>query len=290
MNASLRGRAHALLVASVGCLVLFAAAGCKVEEPLPGTGKCPLTGEKGKPSISPVQAGALTVETNLPAPDWWNGDTPDTIVDGFEYCLAANIANRLGLDKIRVVHVAFEALVAGHTRNYDLALSQLSITEPRKKVVEFSVPYYASNVAALVKRGVKVDSSNVRDLRIGVQGGTTGAAFVQTKIKPKTPALVFSDSAEMFTSLLAGQIDVVITDTAILMAQAKASHGRFYVAGQYETGEFYGAMFPKGSKNVAAINAAIQALDKDGTIAMLSDKYLVPGLGADPNKLPNLGL
>src|SRR5262245_36693398 len=69
-------------------------------------GNCELTGKKGAFPIVPVQAGQLTVQAYLPAPGWWNGDTPDTIKDGFEYCMAANIAYRGGLDKIVVISAA----------------------------------------------------------------------------------------------------------------------------------------------------------------------------------------
>jgi len=63
-------------------------------------GKCELTGEKGSIPLTPAKAGQLTVEVSLPAPGWWNGDTPETIADGYEYCMAANIAHRAGFDKL----------------------------------------------------------------------------------------------------------------------------------------------------------------------------------------------
>ena len=134
--------------------------------------------------MTPAIAGQLTVEVNLPAPGFWNGDTPDTIKDGFEYCMAANIANRLGLDKVGVVNVAWDALVAGQTKNYDLALSQATITDERKKVVDFSVPYFSSDIGVLVKKGTAVDAASIKGLRIGVQQATTGATFVDEKLQP----------------------------------------------------------------------------------------------------------
>jgi Bacterial extracellular solute-binding proteins, family 3 len=79
------------------------------------------------------------VVTNLRSTGWRNGDTPDTIADGYEYCLGANIAYRAGLEKVKVVNVPFEAIVAGRVKDFDLALAQISITEPRKKVVDFWV-------------------------------------------------------------------------------------------------------------------------------------------------------
>src|SRR5262249_10910785 len=118
-------------------------------------GNCEVTGQKGQFPLTPAVAGQLTVEVNLPAPGWWNGDTPDTIKDGYEYCMAANIAHRAGLDKVQVVNVAWDALVAGQTKAFDLALSQISITDERKKVVDFSVPYFSSDIGILVNKGLK---------------------------------------------------------------------------------------------------------------------------------------
>ena len=164
-------------------------------------GNCELYGQKGQVAMTPAIPGQLTVEVNLPAPGFWNGDTPETIKDGFEYCMAANIANRLGLDKVGVVNVAWDALVAGQTKNYDLALSQATITDERKKVVDFSVPYFSSDIGVLVKKGTAVDAASIKGLRIGVQQATTGATFVDEKLKPTTPAKVFPDTTSMFTAL-----------------------------------------------------------------------------------------
>jgi polar amino acid transport system substrate-binding protein len=245
-------------------------------------GKCELTGEKGSIPLTPAKPGQLTVEVSLPAPGWWNGDTVESIADGYEYCMAANIAHRAGFDKLEVVNVGWDALVTGQTKDFDLALSEISITDERKKVVDFSVPYFSSDIGVLVKKGTKVDADSIKGMRIGAQQATTGAAFVDEKLKPTTPASVYPDQGSMFTALQAGQIDVAMTDTSIILAQAGASNGQQEVVGQYATGETYGALYPKGSKNGATIDKIIQALIDDGTLKMLSAKYLTPAWGADP--------
>lgn len=249
-------------------------------------GNCDVGGKKGEFSITPAVAGQLTYETNLPAPGWNNGDTPDAIKDGYEYCLAANIAWRLGLDKVKVVNVDFDALVAGNTKDFDIALSQISITDKRKEVVAFSTAYFDSDVGVLAKKGKKVDSGDIKGLRIGVQQGTTGADYVADTLKPKTPAKVFPDTPSMFTALMANQIDVAMTDTAIVLGQAAESKGKMAVVGQYKTGEQYGALFPKNSANAATLNKVIAALIADGTTKKLSAKYLAASWGADPTKIP----
>ncbi len=249
-------------------------------------GNCELTGTKGSIPMTPAEAGRLTVEVNLPAPGWWNGDTPDTIKDGYEYCMSANIANRAGLGTVKVVNVAWDALVAGQTKDFDLALSEISITDERKKVVDFSVPYFHSDIGVLVRKGQAIDENSIKSLRIGVQTATTGADFVTGKLKPAQQVKQFPDTPSMWAALAANQIDVAMTDTAIVLAQAGASNGTQVVVGQYSTGETYGALYPKGSANEATLDKIIQALIDDGTLAKLSAKYLAAAWGADPTTVP----
>jgi polar amino acid transport system substrate-binding protein len=107
-------------------------------------GNCELSGKKGSiPITNPAKAGEFTVVASLPAPIWWNGDTPETIKDGMEYCFAAEIAWRAGYDKFELVNVGWDPLVTGQVTDFDLAISEISITDERKKVVDFSVPYFS---------------------------------------------------------------------------------------------------------------------------------------------------
>jgi len=251
-------------------------------------GNCDVTGQKGSIQITPAVAGQLTVEVSLPAPGWWNGDTPDTIKDGYEYCMAAEIAYRAGLSKVAVVNVAWPQLIGGNTKNYDIALSEASITEPRKKVVDFSVPYFSSDISLLVKKDTKVDAKTAKDLRIGVHQGTTGADFIMNVLKPKPEVKVYANVPAMTAALTAGQIDAIANDTAYNLAYAEKSNGALVVAGQYKTGEVYGAVYPKGSPNDAAFDKLIQAMKDDGTLDKLSLKYLAPAFGGDPAKVPYL--
>jgi polar amino acid transport system substrate-binding protein len=261
-------------------------------------GKCVLYGPKGEFSITPAKPGQLTVETHLPAPAWWNGDRADEIEDGFEYCMAANIAHRLGLEKLEVVDVAWPALVAdssfwdavvgGQKLPFDLALAEISITDARKQVVDFSVPYFASDIGVLVKAGTEVDGPSLKRLRIGVQAGTTGAGYVADVLQPEQPAQGFGDIVSMLTALQAGRIDAAMTDTAILLASAAQSGGRFKVVGQYGTGEQYGAVYPKNSPNAAILDRVIQALIDDGTLGKLATVYLETVWRVDPATVPYL--
>jgi ABC-type amino acid transport substrate-binding protein len=105
-------------------------------------GNCEVSGVRGSVKLVTVVPGALSVRPVLPAPGWWNGDSPDTIKDGFEFCMAAVMAYRAGLDRVIVVNRSFAQVITGQARGFDIALSEITITEERKKVVNFTEPYF----------------------------------------------------------------------------------------------------------------------------------------------------
>lgn len=249
-------------------------------------GNCEVTGQKGSiPIANPAKAGQLTVEVSLPAPIWWNGDTPEAIKDGMEYCMAAEIAWRAGYDKLEVVNVGWDALIAGQTSDFDLAMSEISITDERKKIHDFSVPYFSSDIGVLVRKDAPVDEKSIKSAKVGVQQATTGAAFVQDKLGI-TDVQVYPDQGDMFAALRAGQTDVAVTDTSIVLAEVVANPDKVEVVGQYKTGESYGAIYPKGNPNNATLDKIIQSMIDDGTIKKLGAKYLAAAWGRDPADVP----
>ncbi len=232
--------------------------------------------------------GPLKVGTNLPAPGFWDGPSggskPEDINGGLEYDLSAAIAKKLGYDGVDVKNVSFDALVARKARGFDLAFSQVTITKERKKVVDFSTPYFSSDQGILVNKGTKVDESNIKSTKWGVQTATTAQEYLKDKVKPDTDPKVYQETSQAFAALQAGQIDAVLLDTAIVLQQASASNGQFEVVGQFKTGEKYGAVFNKGSKIEKKVNKAIKALRTDGTLATLT----ADNIGGDPAKIPFL--
>jgi polar amino acid transport system substrate-binding protein len=247
-------------------------------------GDCKITSKPDSIKLTPASAGTLTVETTLPADGWWNGTTPDSIKSGYEYCMAAELANMAGLPTVTVKNVSFDQLVAGHTNDYDLALAEISITPERAKVVDFSTPYFDSNIGVLIKKGADVTESNITSKRCSAYSGTTSVTFLQTQLKCASTK-VYPDSPTLYQGVLSGQSDAAFLDTAIVLAEAKKT-GTLEVVGQYKTGEKYGAIYPKGSANEDALNQGIGTMIKDGTLDTLSKTYLGPAFGGDPSSVP----
>ena len=258
-----------VLAAMVAAVAVAVPAGAAVREVVPAQSK-----------------GPLKVGTNLPAPGFWTGNTPSDIKGGFEYDLAKAIATKLGYSGIEVVNVSFDALVAGKAQGFDLAFSQVTITQDRAKVVDFSTPYFDSDQGVMVRKGTTVASNAAaKKLQWGVQTGTTAQSYLKETLKPKKKPRVYQETSQAFAALQAKQVDAVMLDTAIVLQQAAASNGKFEVVGQYLTGEKYGAVLPKGSAILKDVNQAITDLKNDGTVGRLAEQ----NLGGDPAKIPVLG-
>jgi polar amino acid transport system substrate-binding protein len=249
-------------------------------------GNCELSGTKGSiPIANPAKAGQFTVLTSLPAPVWWNGDAVENVKDGMEYCMAAEIAWRAGYDKMEVINTSWEAFIGNQVSGYDVGFAQTSITEERKKVFDFTTPYFNSDMGVIARADAPVDEKSIKTVKVGLQQGTTGATFAQEVLGIKD-AQIFADQTEMFAALRAGQIDAAITDTSITLAEEIATQGKSKVMGQYKTGETYGGIMQKGNPNNETVSKIIQSMIDDGTMAKLGAKYLAASWGKDPATVP----
>jgi len=114
--------------------------------------------------------------------------------------------------------------------------------------------------------------------------GTTSVDFLKNTLGVNPT--IFPNSQTLYQGVISGQVDAAFLDTAIVLAEAKASNGNLKVVGQYATGEKYGAIYPKGSANEDAFNTGIESMLKDGTLEGLSKTYLGPAFGGDPNDVP----
>lgn len=249
-------------------------------------GDCELTADAAPIEIDPITDGTLTVLTVLPNPGWWNGDSAESLTGGFEYCMAAEFANRAGFDNMTVKVTSWDQYIGGMATDFDLAMVTTTITDERKQVMDFSQPYFQSNLGVALAVDSSFNESNIRDARIAILQGSTGAQWVNEELKPTQQPSLFNDANEMFTALAAGQVDAVFTDTTTALTQSKPTAGQTEVVAQYALDQGYGVVSPLGSANSPAIDQAVGDMIADSTLDRLSATYLEPLFGVDPNSVP----
>jgi polar amino acid transport system substrate-binding protein len=236
---------------------------------------CAGAGKDAGGSFTPRVKDTLTVATaQVPDPGFWTGTVAHP-TGGFEYALAQALAAHFGLSKIKVVQVPFHNLVRGDLGGADLALSDITITEPREQYLDFSTPYLKAPPAIVVRPGTDVPDINAaRDLHWAVQNDTTLKEALEKQIEPTTKTLVFEHQAEKLAALEDGRVDAVLLDLPVALAYARESPRKYAVAAQLPSEAVLGAALPSGSDNTEAVDSALRGLQAEGEIDRLGHRWL----------------
>jgi ABC-type amino acid transport substrate-binding protein len=204
----------------------------------------------------------------------------DGAVQGFDIDIARAVAKDLGV-KLQVSAVGFGALMPQSVTSgrVDVAMSAITITPERAKVVGFSAPYFRSAQVFIVRAGnLKKFAwpASVKSKTIGVQANTTGQFAAQDMLKPKGAVLkVYDDFAAGLADVQAGRIDALLGDAPTVTSLKARLPGQFEQAGAALVAEDYGMVFAKGSDLAAAANKTLARLKASGEYQKLLDKWIV---------------
>lgn len=199
-------------------------------------------------------------------------------VEGFDIDLSAALAEEmLGEDvKPEYVEVTSKTRV-GLLNNgkVDAVVATMTITEERKKEVDFTDVYFDAGQSLLVKKGSKIQS--IDDLTKGTTvlavKGSTSSINIREKA-PETTVLEFENYAEAFTALKAGKGDALTTDDSILYGMAEEDSSFELVGGTF-TEEPYGIAVKKGNQElVDELNKALKSLKDSGKYDEIKDKWI----------------
>lgn len=234
-------------------------------------------------ALKTVTPGKLTIATGEPAYSPWVENNDPASGKGFEAAVAYAVAGKLGFANADVVWVrsTFDAAVAPGAKDWDFNLQQFSITEERRKAVDFSSPYYTTAQAVVTLKGSPVSgATTVAELKgalLGAQTGTTSHRMLTETVAPTTAPSVFNNSQDTVQALKGGQVDAIVVDlpTALYLVAAELDGG--VVVGQFADtsgGDQFGLVLPKGSALTAAVTGAVDALRADGTLDSLTKTWL----------------
>ena len=265
------GRRTRVLAATTATAGLVLVAGCSSD----GNGGSGTKTAAG--GVEVVKAGQLTTCTHLPYPPFQS--EIDGKVQGFDVSLIDLVADDLGV-KQAIVDQPFENFKTGGSLNAgqcDLAAAGMTITEERKKNVDFSDPYFEATQAVLVDKKSGISSfADLKGKKVGAQAQTTGEDYAKSKgLDPVS----FESSDAVINGLRTGQVEAVVIDYPVVQGwlKDKANADAFEVAEQINTGEQYGFTVKKGNTKLReAINKAIKDAKADGTYKKLYEQWIGP--------------
>jgi polar amino acid transport system substrate-binding protein len=199
---------------------------------------------------------------------------------GFEVELAAAICEEMGA-KCENAPVAWDGIIPALAGGkIDMIVGSMSITDDRRKVIDFSDRYYYTAAAYIGPKSLDVKiPEDLGGLILAVQGSTTHATFARQELADTGVEIKLYDTEDREKAdLLAGRVDLVLADQAAMaefLAQDDAKDFEIKaIAPAHPTfGEGIGVGLRKDSPLKADINAAIAELLENGTYDKIADKY-----------------
>jgi len=153
----------------------------------------------------------------------------------------------------------------------DLAAAGITVTEDRKKNVDFSIPYVKTGIVVIYKKSNPFKNvEQLKGRKIGVQSGTTSETFVLEQLKQE-PERAKSPS-EACASLKSGRCEFVIADIDPAKNCVKGEED--LALSDFITSEEYAVAIRKGRPELlAVINTVIAECKADGRLEKWIERY-----------------
>lgn len=187
--------------------------------------------------------------------------------------------------KCEWVNMSFDSMIAALQANkIDAVLSQMSITDERKKSVDFTdiITIAPARFIAQKDSGITDDPATLKGKTIGVQSGTTEETYFNKKLKPLgITAKVYESQDQAYLDLQAGRIDADLADETIewdWLSKTGNKDGYDYVGKEITDVDVFGlgtgiAVRKGDTALLAKLNAALAVTIKDGTYKAINAKY-----------------
>jgi polar amino acid transport system substrate-binding protein len=234
----------------------------------------------GVVSCAKKEPTKIVIATDATWPPMEMVDESKNIV-GFDIDLM-NAAAKAGGFTVEFKNTAWEGIFAGLAAGkYDAVMSSVTITDERKKEMDFSIPYINAGQILIVKTEVSgVESlADLKGKTVAAQIGTTGA-FEIDKVKEaeKIKAKTYDEIGLAFEDLANGRVDAIVCDTPVAAQYAllnESYKGKLKIVGQPFTDEYYGVAVKLGNAKVLdQINKGLKKVLDAGENKAIEKKWL----------------
>lgn len=193
---------------------------------------------------------------------------------GFDIDMGAELGKRLGVE-IKWQPTDWDGVIGAlKSKKFDVIISGMSVTDERKKVINFSKNYLKAGIGMVVRKDNN-DINSVGDLDgkvIATQTGSSGeTACSDLGLKG---VKLYDQYPEAFQDLAIGRVDVVVVDVTTAAHYISKKPDTYKVVGERLVDEPYAIGIRKEDKDLKeAIDAALTEMMEDGTLSRISMKW-----------------
>ncbi|MEO9337873.1 ABC transporter substrate-binding protein [Mesorhizobium sp. SB112] len=228
-----------------------------------------------------AQEATLKIGTEGAYPPF-NNLTADGKLEGFDIDIANALCDEMKV-KCEFITQDWDGIIpALQASKFDAIIASMSITDERKKQVDFTNKYYNTPPGIAVPKDSDIKGVTKEDLAgktIGVQGSTTHSNYSEATYTDSTVKL-YPTADEYKLDIQNGRLDAVNDDVVVLQQWLDSAEGECCkLVGTIEPvesihGPGAGVAIRKGDTELAEkFNAAIDAIRANGKYKEINDKY-----------------
>lgn len=217
----------------------------------------------------------------------------DGKIKGFDIDIANAVCAQMKVECV-FVQAEFDAMIpALRAKKFDAIVASMSITDERKKAVDFSDKYYntPSRFIARADSKLEVTAEGLKGRKIGVQRTTIQDRFVTASFKG-SEIVRYAKQDEVFLELVNGRIDGAVADSVAAdqgFLKTPSGKGFAFRGPVYNDPAFFGygagIAVRKGDNALRLkLNQAIAEIRANGTYKKLQDKYFDFDIYGAPQK------
>lgn len=225
------------------------------------------------------EQGVLTVGSNVAFAPFEYLEAGEPV--GFDIDIAAEIADRLGLELEIVDNPSFDALIpALQDGRYDIVIAAVTIKPDREEVIDFTEPYFDADQGLVINLEETPDVASTADLTsdmiVGAQRNTTSSTYAEENLADLVAEIrLFDQTPEALADLAVARIQVVVADfPAAAYATQTEYKDQLAVVERLTTGEQYGIAVSQDKREILdAVNKILAEMHDDGTYDEIFAKW-----------------
>ena len=210
----------------------------------------------------------VAMEATFPPYEFYKGSE----IVGIDVDILNEIGRRKGV-QFKLEDMAFDSIItAVQTGKVDLVVSGLTVTEDRKRMVDFTRPYSGAKQVVIAPKNAPIyTKEQLATLRLGVQHGSSGDMYVTENIcEPER----FTNGALAVSAMNAGKLDAVVLDNAPAENHVAGSPNLTIQPQALVEEEYAMALRKDNTELLNMLNAALMELEADGTLKAIIDRHM----------------
>ena len=200
----------------------------------------------------------------------------DGSIKGFDVDMANALCEEMQV-KCQIVAQDWDGIIPGLlAKKYDVIIASMSITDERKRAVDFTERYYSNSLRYIAKKGSGLDPENLKGKAIGAQRATIAGQYLEDNLTGVVDIKLYDTQEAAYLDLEAGRVDGVLGDMLVNYEwlNSDAGKGFEFVGEAFNRSDVIGIALRKGNDELREkINKAIAEIREDGTYAKINAKY-----------------